>query len=166
MFLFRWKRTEEIFKSKYDGAGTINSGVATIPDDGDDENFVIEELSFELYRQVGRVRNFGASTPSLGLPWTIVHPMNRHSPLRNATQESLTASGAEIIITFDGVSEALGVNVQSRWSYIPSEVVWNSQFVPIVTVSKRGTGFSIDYTKISNVIPVKEVKVATLHSET
>lgn len=122
------------------------------------DDYIIEEMAFELYRQKGRVRSLGASCPSLGLPWTIVHPMNRHSPLHKATPEVLVEMQAEIVAIFDGVNESVGSNIQSRWSYIPNEIVWNARFLPIVHVSQKKRKFVVDYTKISKYVQLDDVE--------
>ena len=41
----------------------------------------IHELNFEIFNQVGRVRSKTMSNPLLPLSWTIVHPLDKDSPL-------------------------------------------------------------------------------------
>jgi len=52
------------------------------------------------------------AVPLLPLPWTIIHPIDRHSPLRNATPQSLAAAKTEIVAIVDGISEAVSDNFQ------------------------------------------------------
>jgi len=109
-------------------------------------------LNFELNRQLGRVRGLNLSVPLLALPWTIIHPMDRHSPLFNATYDSLMESRAEIIAVLDGINEAVSDTFQARYSYLASEIVWNARFVPIV--SQRGGKFVVDYSKFHDIVPI------------
>eukprot|EP01102_Stenamoeba_stenopodia_P014292 TRINITY_DN4728_c0_g1_i1.p1 TRINITY_DN4728_c0_g1~~TRINITY_DN4728_c0_g1_i1.p1 ORF type:complete len:216 (+),score=37.62 TRINITY_DN4728_c0_g1_i1:714-1361(+) len=99
-------------------------------------DFTVQELNFEINKQIGRVRGVSMAVPLLPLPWTIIHPIDRHSPLRNATPQSLAAARTEIVAIVDGISEAVSDNFQARWSYIANEIVWGAEFVPMVKMEK------------------------------
>jgi len=117
-----------------------------------DESFEMFELGFELNKQLGRTRGLNFSAPLLALPWTVVHPMDRHSPLYHATLDDLVDSKAEIIVVLEGVNESVSDTFQARFSYVASEIIWNAQFVPIVRQSDKQ--FEIDYSRFHTFVPV------------
>jgi inward rectifier potassium channel len=69
------------------------------------------------------------------LSWTLVHPINEHSPLTGMTHEDLMESNTEILILLRGTDETSSQLVHSRSSYKAEEIVWNASFAPIF---KRG----------------------------
>jgi inward rectifier potassium channel len=69
------------------------------------------------------------------LPWTIVHPIDKTSPLHNKTPEDLMKVHAEILILIKGFDETFGQTVHARYSYRFDEVIWGAKF---------NTAFSID----------------------
>ncbi|KAL6078690.1 G protein-activated inward rectifier potassium channel 2, variant 2 [Balamuthia mandrillaris] len=81
----------------------------------DEMIFRIHELNFELNNQVGRVRSTDMSTPLLPLPWTIIHAMDKRSPLYGYTPELMRESNCEIIAVLDGIDEACSENLQARY---------------------------------------------------
>jgi inward rectifier potassium channel len=69
------------------------------------------------------------------LPWTIVHPIDKTSPLHNKTPEDLMKVHAEILILIKGFDETFGQTVHARYSYRFDEIMWGAKF---------NTAFSID----------------------
>ena len=69
------------------------------------------------------------------LPWTIVHPIDKASPLHNKTLEDLAKVHAEILILIKGFDETFGQIVHARYSYRFDEIIWGAKF---------NTAFSID----------------------
>eukprot|EP01116_Phalansterium_solitarium_P002750 TRINITY_DN1298_c1_g1_i4.p2 TRINITY_DN1298_c1_g1~~TRINITY_DN1298_c1_g1_i4.p2 ORF type:complete len:255 (-),score=80.09 TRINITY_DN1298_c1_g1_i4:238-1002(-) len=112
----------------------------------------MHELAFEINDQIGRVRDLNLSVPALGLPWTVVHTMDKSSPLYGATLESLARCEAELIVIFDGTDEGCSDTIQARWSYTAAELRWNEAFVPIVRAAD-GT-FEVDFARFSDTQPV------------
>jgi len=126
-----------------------------------DTRFVlrIHELDFELFQQFGRPRNLNYSTPQLPLPWTLFHTINPSSPLWGITKRSLADPNDlfEIIIVLDGVDEAVSMNLQARWSYLPSDIRWNSYFVPMVRPNHETGKYEITYSDISCYVELDQV---------
>ena len=65
------------------------------------------------------------------LSWTLVHPIDKQSPLHGETMESLRAKYAEILILLSGTDESFSQQVFSASSYRFDEIRWNSRFVSI-----------------------------------
>ncbi|PRP83754.1 inward rectifier potassium channel 2-like isoform 3 [Planoprotostelium fungivorum] len=129
----------------------------------DNFRFVLRmhELPFELFQQLGRPRNLNYSTPQLPLPWTFTHTINPQSPLWGTTQADLTDPNNlfEIILVIDGVDEAVSMSVQARYSYLPSDIRWNSYYVPMVKANYKTGVYEVDYSKLSSYVELDKVQV-------
>lgn len=64
----------------------------------------------------------------LALSWTIVHPINKDSPLLGQTKEDLIRSNAEFLILIKSYDDGFGQHVHMRFSYIPEEIIWGAVF--------------------------------------
>jgi len=64
----------------------------------------------------------------LPLTWTVVHPINESSPLHGQTPASLKSSRAEFLVLLKGFDETFSAMVETRTSYVPDEVLWNTRF--------------------------------------
>jgi inward rectifier potassium channel len=67
----------------------------------------------------------------LPLNWTVVHPIDRQSPLFGWTEERLLAAEAEFLILLTAIDETFVQTVHSRSSYVAREVVWGASFAPM-----------------------------------
>ena len=84
----------------------------------------------------------------LSLSWTIVHPIDEHSPLYHLTKEKLKEAKTEFIIMLKGFDETFSQTVYSRNSYLYSEMEWEAKF--ILAISDNGDGKArLDMDKIS-----------------
>jgi len=118
------------------------------------ENYEFHELDFEINRQLGRPREMNLSTPLLALPWTVTHAIDDKSPLNGKSLEDMAEEHGEIIAVIDGIDEISSQNYQSRWSYIPREILSHRKFQPCV---KRDVGcYLVDFSKLSQTLPVNE----------
>ncbi|MEE9264015.1 MAG: ion channel [Vicinamibacteria bacterium] len=62
------------------------------------------------------------------LTWTIVHPIDKESPLYGLTGEECALAEAEILVLLTGTEESFSQRVHTRTSYKPDEIVWNAMF--------------------------------------
>ncbi|MBI2720871.1 MAG: hypothetical protein HYX39_01720 [Bacteroidetes bacterium] len=67
----------------------------------------------------------------LTLSWTIVHPIDDESPLKNLTLKHLAEQDAEFIILIKAINDTFSQNVYSRHSYKAEEMVQNAKFKPL-----------------------------------
>ncbi len=72
------------------------------------------------------------------LTWTIVHPVDENSPLKDMTEENLKNAGAEFLILIKAFDETFSQSVHSRSSYTADEIIWNAKFKSIYTESLQG----------------------------
>jgi len=84
----------------------------------------------------------------------VTHAIDEMSPLYGLSLEDMAAENGEIIAVLDGIDEISSQNYQSRWSYIPQEILSHREFVPCV---RRDVGcFVVDFDRISDTVEVEE----------
>jgi inward rectifier potassium channel len=70
--------------------------------------------------------------------WTIVHPIDKDSPLFGKTAHDLERLQAELLILIKGFDETFGQEVLSRYSYTYDEIVWGGGFAQAFHVDAEG----------------------------
>ena len=88
----------------------------------------------------------------LSLSWTIVHPIDENSPLKNISIKELEEREAEILILLKAFDETFSQTVYARRSYKHHEIKWDAKFVSIIHDSDEGTALHLD--KINEFIEV------------
>ena len=79
--------------------------------------------------------------------WTIVHPIDKSSPLHKLGKDDYFKKDFEFIVMLKAFDESSGQMVYSRSSYKPEEIKWGQKFV---YVAKRTNGKTlIDVSKIN-----------------
>jgi inward rectifier potassium channel len=78
------------------------------------------------------------------LSWTVVHMIDKQSPLYGATQDELCASGAEFLILLTGMDETFSQVVNARSSYRAEEIIWDAKFADIFVYDPAGRMAGID----------------------
>jgi inward rectifier potassium channel len=74
----------------------------------------------------------------LATPWTIVHPIDRDSPLWGKTAEDLTREQAEVLILIKAYDDTFAQSVQARYSYRHDDFVWGKKFAPAFSIGPEG----------------------------
>ncbi|MGO9260051.1 MAG: ion channel [Bryobacteraceae bacterium] len=74
----------------------------------------------------------------LALTWTIVHPIDRDSPLWGKTAADLTRLQAEVLILLKAYDDTFSQTVVARYSYRHDEIVWEKRFAPAFFVDGHG----------------------------
>lgn len=87
---------------------------------------------------------------SLVLNWTIVHPIDEHSPLYGLTVEDMKAANAELLVALKAYDEIFVNNVVARTSYTAQEIVNNARFKPMYRSSQNGHTTILDVDKIND----------------
>ena len=82
------------------------------------------------------------------LHWTIVHPIDEHSPLRGVTPDRLRRGEAEILILISAHEETFSTQVSVRHSYAWDEVSWDAKFTNVFINSIDDT-LAIDTERLS-----------------
>jgi inward rectifier potassium channel len=112
------------------------------------DSVTTEGISFRRFEELKVARS---RSPLFALSWTIRHPIDEHSPLKDATPHTLAAEHAEIIVVLSGVDDRYAQRVHARYSYTPAELVWGKRFADILFVGPRGRRV-VDYRRFHEVV--------------
>jgi inward rectifier potassium channel len=74
----------------------------------------------------------------LPLTWTVVHPVDRESPLWGRTAADLMSDQAEFLILIKGYDDTFNQTVLARYSYRHDEILWDRRFAPAFFVDDAG----------------------------
>ncbi len=83
--------------------------------------------------------------------WTVVHPIDRASPLFGLDAETLMARAPELFVLLTAVEEVFGETVHTRMSYAGAEIVWGARFANISEVDQSGVVTKVDVSRISEI---------------
>jgi inward rectifier potassium channel len=83
-------------------------------------------------------------SPLFLLIWTVMHPIDQHSPLHGRTPSDLAASGADIVVSFSGIDETLERPIHAHHNYPFSQVLFAQGFVDMMQ-DEDGEGQSFDF---------------------
>ena len=81
------------------------------------------------------------------LAWTVVHPIDRSSPIFGMSYEDLLEIDAEFLVLLTGFDETFSQNVHTRSSYKADEIVWGARFVNLFNPPRDGI-LSIDVSRL------------------
>jgi inward rectifier potassium channel len=118
-------------------------GVTLLRDEQTEENVLIRRF-YDL--KLARYR-----TPVFAMSFTVMHEIDRDSPLYGADAASLEAQNAELVVTASGLDETLAQRVQARTSYLPQEILWNHRFVDVLGWTEDGRRV-IDYRRFHDIV--------------
>ncbi len=71
-------------------------------------------------------------SPLFLLTWTLMHPIDHHSPLQGRTPRQLAASQAELLISFRGIDETLERPIYAHHHFPVSQVLFGQGFVDMM----------------------------------
>jgi inward rectifier potassium channel len=71
-------------------------------------------------------------SPLFLLTWTVMHPIDQHSPLHGRTPRELAASGADIVVSFSGIDETLERPIHAHHNFPVSQVLFGQGFVDMM----------------------------------
>jgi inward rectifier potassium channel len=72
------------------------------------------------------------------LNWTVVHPIDRDSPLAGVTPDELREAKAEVLVLLTAHEETFSTRVTARSSYLWNEVAWDARFADMFVDSPDG----------------------------
>ena len=92
-------------------------------------------------------------TPVFAMSFTVMHEIDRDSPLYGADAAMLAAQNAELIVTASGLDETIAQRVNARTSYLPDEIHWWRRFVDISGWTEDGRRI-IDYRRFHDTMGI------------
>jgi inward rectifier potassium channel len=105
----------------------------------------------ELRRRFYDLKLLRDHSPVFALSFTVLHPIDRDSPLHGVTPAELAAQNAEIVVATSGIDETLVARVHARTSYLPHEIRWNHRFADILGWTEDGRR-AIDYRRFHDTV--------------
>jgi inward rectifier potassium channel len=114
---------------------------------------LVDECSNGLRRDFFELSLTRANVLFFPVTWTLVHPIDKDSPLFGKTAKDLERLQAEVLILIKGFDDTFGQEVHSRYSYTYDEIQWGGKFVQAFHVDPEGN-------MVLNVARVSEIKDA------
>lgn len=115
------------------------------------------------------VRNLNNTDLLLFMPIIVAHKIDETSPLYEMISFSnyespiyankFLTNDFEILVTLEGTVESTGVTTQARTSYLPSEILWNHVFEPLLSVSFNNSKATIDFSLFNNAKHIDSLKL-------
>jgi inward rectifier potassium channel len=85
-------------------------------------------------------------SPVFALSWTVMHVIDKQSPLHGFDAEAMKHAGIVLICTLNGIDDTLRASVMARHIYSPDDIRFGKHFVDIFDRNEDGS-FAIDYTQ-------------------
>ncbi len=77
-------------------------------------------------------------SPAMSRSWTVLHVIDRESPLYAATPESIVAGEVELIVNLVGTDDTSLQPVHARKRYDDHEILWGARHVDVLTETEDG----------------------------
>lgn len=87
------------------------------------------------------------------LSWTIMHRIDRHSPLYGMTADKWREQQIEVVVMLSGLDEALADRIYARHSYSADDIVWDHKFVDVLSFTDHGRRV-VDLTRFHDTEPL------------
>jgi inward rectifier potassium channel len=105
-------------------------------------------------RRFEELRVLRSRSPLFTLSWTVMHPIDGHSPLRGLGAEELQRQSAELAVNISGIDQVFAQKIYARHTYAASDILWDYQFADILVMQPDGTRI-VDYDRFHDVLPVE-----------
>lgn len=89
--------------------------------------------------------------PILRLTWTLMHPIDEHSPFYGLPEDQMFQPDDELFVTLIGLDETLSQTIHARHYYFPEEIVKGAYFEDVVTVNDES--IELNYEKFHSIRP-------------
>jgi len=89
-----------------------------------------------------------------GLTWTVIHQIDKTSPLHGTTPEALRAAETVVAVLLAGTDETLNQTVHARFAYSADKILWNHRLVDVITRAPDGRRI-IDLTHFHDAHPIE-----------
>lgn len=81
-------------------------------------------------------------------PVSVIHVIDKNSPLYNISAADLLTGNIEVLVVFEGIIESTGQPVQARSSYTSNEILWGHRFVKMVDYDAEKDLYNVDFSKL------------------
>jgi inward rectifier potassium channel len=114
------------------------------------QHTTLEGVTMRRFQELKLMRS---NNSLFALSWTVMHPIDRESPLYGLTPEDMDAQDMEIIVMLNGLDEILADRIYARHAYWADEIVWNRRFVDVISVTPAGHRM-VDLTQFHDTIDI------------
>jgi inward rectifier potassium channel len=90
------------------------------------------------------------STAMFALSWTVMHVIDEQSPLHGETDESLRASGAELIASLIGLDDVTRDTMHARYTWVADDILWDKRFADVILI-EPGKPRVLDFSRFHDV---------------
>jgi len=87
---------------------------------------------------------------SLALSWTIVHPLDEHSPIAHFGEREFKELKIELMVTIKAFDDHFSNTVMQRTSYTADELVYGAKFLPMFERSADGYQTNLQLNKVND----------------
>lgn len=108
-----------------------------------------EEVDGKIFRRFTQLGLERKRVSLLTLNWTVVHPLDEKSPIKDTTQEDLIKADASFSVLLKTFDDTFSQTIHSRTSYQCDEIVWGAKFKPAFDRDNDGR-LVLDLSKISD----------------
>ncbi len=108
-----------------------------------------EDVDGKLLRRFFQLELERRRVSLLTLNWTVVHPLDEKSPLKDMTPEDLQKTKASFVILLKAFDDTFSQTVHSRTSYQFEDIVWGAKFRPAFDRDDEGR-IVLDLSRISD----------------
>lgn len=113
----------------------------------DGDTLIMDQVNIDFMMDAGKDNLFFVC------PLTLYHTIDKSSPFFEMAVDTLHKQEFELVVFLDGTAESTSSSCQVRTSFIPQEVMWGYNFLPIISRSKDGR-YKVDFSNFSKVVPV------------
>jgi inward rectifier potassium channel len=106
----------------------------------------------ESFRRIHDLKLVQSHLPVFVMPWTVLHVIDKASPLHELDAEGLVAAGARIIVTVEARDQTLSALVQDVKNYPADTIRFGMHFAEAVTLDGAGSA-TADLSRISLLDP-------------
>ena len=96
------------------------------------------------------------------LAWTIVHPIDKDSPMYGLSREEILSSDGEFLILLTGIDETFSQTVHARSSYRADELVWGAKFNNLYIQDADGHIVGVDMNRFHSFERVQAAQMPAL----
>ncbi|XP_051541079.1 ATP-sensitive inward rectifier potassium channel 1b [Myxocyprinus asiaticus] len=86
-------------------------------------------------------------------PITLYHVIDKSSPFSEMAADTLQQQDFELVVFLDGMAESTSLSCQVRTSFLPREIQWGYNFLPVISRTKGGK-YRVDLSNFSKTEPV------------
>ncbi|MEQ2182373.1 hypothetical protein GOODEAATRI_021705 [Goodea atripinnis] len=113
----------------------------------DGETIIMDQVNVDFLVDGGKDNLFFVT------PLTLHHIIDKSSPFFDMAVDTLHEKEFELVVFLDGTAESTSSSCQVRTSFIPQEIMWGYNFLPIISKSKEGK-YRVDFSNFSKLVPV------------